>query len=176
MTPGGTPALHALLLVGTVGSGKTTVLLEIGRRLEDRGEPYALVDLDWLAWVAPAHGSPLTVHDVLVANLAGAVETFRTAGVTRLALARDVTTRSELEAIRAALGGARLTIVRLDAPPPVLERRVRGRDTGADLAEHLAEIRVAAAAPPPPFPHVAVSNDERPVADVAADVLAAAGW
>ena len=36
---------RALLLIGTMGSGKTTVMLEVGRLLSERGEPHALVHL-----------------------------------------------------------------------------------------------------------------------------------
>lgn len=50
-------AADAILLTGTVGVGKTTVLIEIGELLDAGQEPYALVDLDWLAWIRPAAGS-----------------------------------------------------------------------------------------------------------------------
>src|SRR5258708_347501 len=59
--------VRALLLSGPVGSGKTTVLLALGELLEERGEPYALVDLDWLAWGQPAPGT-LRVEEGLLAN------------------------------------------------------------------------------------------------------------
>ena len=164
---------RALLLVGTMGSGKTTVMLELGRVLGERGEPYALVDLDWLAWAEPPAGSPLGVHDILVANLAAAAATFRRAGVRRLVLARHVTRAEELAAIVAAIGGGELDVVRLDAPAALLESRIRARDTGSELEEHLAELASATSAE---FPHAVVANDGRPLAEVADDVLRAAGW
>ena len=133
-------SVKALLLVGTVGSGKTTVLLEVGDRLSARGEPYALVDLDWLAWVEPAPASALSVQDILAANLTAAVETFRRAGVTRLVLARHLTRAADLASIETALGGAELVVVRLEAPSAELEARVRARDSGPELDEHLGEI------------------------------------
>jgi len=168
---GGEP--RALLLVGTVGSGKTTVLLELGRLLAERGEPYALVDLDWLAWVEPPTDSPLGVHDILVANLAAAAATFERAGVKRLVLARHLTRADELASIRAALGGVELTVVRLDAPAALLEARIRARDSGRELEEHLAELAGGAA---PDFPHHVVANDGRAADAVAADVLRASAW
>ena len=39
--------LRVLLITGTVGSGKTSVLLEIGETLGHDGRSYAIVDLDW---------------------------------------------------------------------------------------------------------------------------------
>ena len=80
-------------------SGKTTVMLELGRLLDERGEPHALVDL--------------------------------------------------------------------------LESRLPARDSGAELAEHLSELESATR---PDFPHAVVTNAGRPPAQVAADVLLAAGW
>jgi GTPase SAR1 family protein len=165
--------VKALLLVGTVGSGKTTVLLELGRHLSVDGEPHALVDLDWLAWVDPSPTSELSVHEILVANLAAAVETFRRAGVTRLVLARHLTRAEDLASIEAALGGAELAVVRLDAPAAVLEARIRSRDSGRELEAHLGAI---GAAERPEFPHVTVENDGRPPAEVADEILAAIGW
>lgn len=164
---------RALLLVGTMGSGKTTVMLELGRVLGERGEPYALVDLDWLAWVAPPASSTLSVHDVLVTNLAAAAATFREAGIRRLVMARHLTRADEVAGIEAALGGGELTVVRLDAPAALLESRIRARDTGRELEEHLAEL---AAAAPLEFPHDVVANDGRTAAAVAADVLRTVGW
>ena len=164
---------RALLLVGTMGSGKTTVMLELGRVLDERGEPHALVDLDWLAWVKPSPASALGVHDVLVANLAAAASTFRQAGIQRLVLARHLTRAHELAGIKAALAGVELSVVRLDAPAALLESRIRARDTGRELEEHLAEL---AAATPPEFLHAVVANDGRTAAAVAADVLRTVGW
>jgi len=74
------------------------------------------------------------------------------------------------------LGGTPLSVVRLDTPLDVLVRRVRARDAGPELDEHLALIAAAEEAGPPPFEHHPVAAGERPAAAVAADVLAAAGW
>jgi Ni2+-binding GTPase involved in maturation of urease and hydrogenase len=39
---------RSLLITGTVGAGKTSVLLEIGELLALADDSYAIVDLDWL--------------------------------------------------------------------------------------------------------------------------------
>ena len=121
-------AADAILLTGTVGTGKTTVLIEIGERLEAGLEPYALVDLDWLAWVRPAANSGATVHGVLIENLRHVAATFRAAGVQRIVLSRAVTDAADVEAIRAALGIERLVVARLVAASQVIEERLRARD------------------------------------------------
>jgi hypothetical protein len=68
-------------------------------------------------------------------------------------------------------------VVRLVAPHDVIERRLRARDSGAQLAEHLAEaatfaVRAAEAA----LEDAVIENGERPLAEVAEQVLRAASW
>jgi ribose 1,5-bisphosphokinase PhnN len=159
---------RAILLTGGVGSGKTTVLLALGELLEERSEPYALLDLDWLAWLRPAPGT-LSVEDALVANLAATWETYRRAGVERLVLARFVGSADELAAIRGALPGVELVAVRLTVPPAIQEARLRARDTGRELEQHLAFL---AAGEPAHFEDATVAN-VGPPPDVAAEVLQA---
>jgi hypothetical protein len=46
----GTRGAEGVLLTGVYGSGKSSVAEEIAYLLEQRGEPYALLDLDYLSW------------------------------------------------------------------------------------------------------------------------------
>jgi hypothetical protein len=86
-------------------------------------------------------------------------------------VARALPELDELAAIRAALVDAVLTTVKLDVPRDELVRRVRARDTGAELEEHLALL----SGPEPELEVVAV-DAQRPPREVALAVLAAAGW
>ena len=170
-------AARAILLTGTVGSGKTAVAIEIGDRLDQAGHAYALVDLDWLGWVRPAPTSRRSQRSVLAENLRLIWPTFREAGVARLVLARYVEDRAQLDDLRAALPGVDLVVVRLVAPQDVIEWRLRARDRSAQLAEHLAEASVfAARGEANALEDAVVENGERPLGEVAADVLTAAGW
>jgi adenylylsulfate kinase-like enzyme len=45
---------EGVLLTGVYGSGKSSVAQEIAYLLEQRGEAYALLDLDYLSWGALA--------------------------------------------------------------------------------------------------------------------------
>jgi hypothetical protein len=168
---------RAILLTGTMGTGKTAVTVAIGEILELQRQPYALIDLDWLGWVEPAPASLLTQRSVLAENLCLVWPTFREAGVVRLVLARYAEDRAQLEQFRAALPGVELFVVRLVAPPVLIERRLRARDSGAQLAEHLAEAAgFAARGEANALEDAVVENGDRPLAEVAAAVLAAAGW
>lgn len=169
-----TEPLRVILLSGVVGSGKTTVLLEIGEVLEKVGEPYALADLDWLAWLHPAPSATMTVQDVLVENLRAVCGTFRRAGVDRLVLARFLEGREQLDVVRHALPEADLFVVRLAVTPEVLQERLRRRDCGRELAEHLDLITHPEV---PGLEDAVIDNsDERRPGLVALEILTMAGW
>jgi hypothetical protein len=161
--------MQAILLTGGVGAGKTTVLQALGALLEERGEPYALVDLDWLCWARPRTGTP---HELLCLNLGAVASVYADRGVESLVLARHLVSAEELDTVRAALPGVEVTAVRLVADARTREARLRTRDTGRELEEHLAFL---AAGDPPRFEDAEVASDAPP-AQVAGAVLRAARW
>jgi adenylate kinase family enzyme len=110
---------EALLLTGTRGSGKSTVCGAIGDALEPLGLPYAAIDLDWLHWSNVADE-----HQLLVTNLASVAASYRARGVRYFVLAQSVSSRSEAEDIRAAVG-VPLKVVRLTVPSEEVLRRLR---------------------------------------------------
>jgi hypothetical protein len=149
--------------------------VEIGEILDELGERYALVDLDWLAWLRLAPDTPRTVHDVLIENLRAVWGTYRSAGVERVALARFLERREQLDAIRQALNDVDIFAVRLAVPEGVLQERLRQRDTGVELAEHLA--LVASTADTPPFEDAIVTDTGvRQPRDIVLEILDRAGW
>jgi hypothetical protein len=148
------------------------VLREAGNALKVAGEPYGIVDLDWLAWIEPPPESRAQIGDVLLRNLGLVWNTFRDAGIESLVLTRSLRDQQEVDAIRSALPGVDVSVVRLHAPFEILEDRLRERDTGTELDEHLDD----AAHPPDLEGEVVDITDERPAREIARDVLAAAGW
>jgi hypothetical protein len=132
--------------------------------------PYALVDLDWLGWIGNVQ---VTVHDVLVENVRRVWETLRQAGVERLVMARNLESAAELETLREALTGVDFVIVGVDAPQEVLEARIRFRDSGDELEDHLTML---AAERPSLRVDLTVANHGRSVHEVALEILREAGW
>lgn len=163
---------RVLLLTGPVGVGKTTTLHEIEALLGARGIPNAIVDLDWLAWASPDPASGTSVHDILLANAAAVWATFHRAGIAHLAVARALHDAAEIAALRAAFAGAETFVVELDAARDVLEERIRQRDVGVELDEHLALLADCAS----PGVADAIIDAEQPPRQVALEVLGAAGW
>lgn len=134
----------------------------------------AAIDLDWLAW---ATGATTRLDDLIERNLTAVAGNYAAAGIHRLVLARAMVHSTSLQAVADALIGWELTVIRLVAPRVALEQRIRARDSGSELVEHLTELdeiteKVMAAAP---GAHVVV-NDERDLDDVANEVMRVAGW
>jgi hypothetical protein len=169
--------LPVLLITGTIGSGKTVLAADIGELLEDREPRTAIIDLDWLGWVSSTpHGSNAIDH-LILSNLAAVWPNFEATGAGRLVLARTVLDRGLIQRIGEAIGPVSLTIVRMTASPDTIAERLGARDTGAVLAQHLAEAsefdRVLDELGAEDFQ---VSNDGRPIREVSEEIVARAGW
>ena len=91
-------------------------------------------------------------------------------------MVRVLEARSLLRQVAEAVPGAQITVVRLRAPLAVLHARIRSREAtdpswflgaATHTAKVLEEARVE--------DHL-VDNDDRPVAEVAQEVLRRAGW
>jgi len=160
---------HVLVLTGGLGAGKTSVAVEVGEILSSLGTPVSVVDLDQLCWTAPAPWSGVAVDDVLVGSLAAILPVHAAAGVQRLVLPRLVRTPDEVDQLRTAIAPESLVVVELTASEAERETRVRARDTGRTLTDHLEEI--ADLVPEPGLADHVVPTDGRDVEDVAADVV-----
>jgi adenylylsulfate kinase-like enzyme len=167
---------RALLLIGPVGSGKTTTLHELEAILDQRGTPNAIIDLDWLAWATPPSGSGVSNHDLLVRNLADVWANFHDAGIHHVAVARALHDADEVQRVRDALRGCETTVVELVADFDALRERIRRRDRGVELAEHLAMLDAFEQIEPDLRPDAVIEVGEQTPEQIARDVLAIAGW
>ena len=64
-----TRAAEGILLTGVSGSGKSSVTEEIAYLLEHRGEPYALLDLDYLSLAGTGTGDRAAEFRLMLQNL-----------------------------------------------------------------------------------------------------------
>ncbi|GAA0401564.1 hypothetical protein Acor_38350 [Acrocarpospora corrugata] len=164
--------IKAVLLTGGLGAGKTAVATEIGEILHESGVPYAVIDLDWLCWCGPS----MDVHGLLETNLAAVWHNYQAAGIRHLVLARALLKPGHLAAVRRALPGVSITVVRLTAAPERIRQRLRSRDSGATLAGHLSEMdEFTAQVERAALEDHIVMNDDRPIHEVAKQVLSLVG-
>lgn len=165
---------HAVLLTGLFGTGKSSVAIEMADVLEKRGDPYALIDLDYLCWGEPGSDEPGAEHRMMLRNVAPVAANYRAAGVTRFVLARAMRDRSQVESLRATIGMP-LTVVELQVPWDEIERRLSD-DLTAARADDLREAREwLASGDHEELADITVEND-RPLREVATEILERLGW
>jgi DNA polymerase III delta prime subunit len=171
-----TASVPVLLITGPVGVGKSTVAAEAARLLREANLPHALVDLAWVEQCWPVPADDPWNERLTHRNLACMWANFHQAGADRLIVVRVLEARSLLRQVGEAVPGAQITVVRLRAPLAVLHGRIRCREASdpswfLGAATHTAKVLEQAR-----IEDHLVDNEDRPVAEVAEEVLRRAGW
>jgi hypothetical protein len=165
---------EGVLLTGVYGSGKSSVAVEVAYLLEQSGEPYALLDLDYLSWGGTGNEDRAAEFGLMLQNLAAVKSNYLRAGIRLFVLAYFVRSPGEVQGVREALG-LPLRVVRLTVPLASIERRLAGDVTSSrrdDLRQAASSLAAGEGAG---VEDVAVSND-RPIGVVAREVMAFMGW
>jgi energy-coupling factor transporter ATP-binding protein EcfA2 len=165
---------EGVLLTGVYGSGKSSVAKEIAYLLEQRGEPYALLDLDYLSWAGDGTSDRASEFGLMLENLAAVAANYRRAGIRRFVLAYFVRSPGEVQGVREALG-LPLRVARLTVRLPEIERRLAGDVTSGRRDDLRAAAASIAAAEGAGVEDVVIGND-RPIGAVARDVMTFLGW
>ena len=164
-----------MIITGSMGAGKTSVLAEASDILALRKIAHAAIDLDALAI---AHlPSAASTDGVMYLNLQSVCKNYAALGVTRLLLASAVEDRAQLELCRSAVSAQNIAVCRLTASLAEMQQRVKMRETGmlqqqfvdrvAILDTILDRVRLE---------DFAVVNQDRSVNDVAQEMLVKAEW
>jgi len=166
--------IKALIISGSMGSGKTTLMAEASDILSARGIAHAAIDLDALGVV---HVPGTASDDLMHLNLQSVWTNYTAAGVDKLVLAYAVESRRELDRLQQTLSAAEIIVCRLKARLETMEQRVRSREPGflqskfvarvAELEELLDHADVE---------DFCISNDDGSVTEVAHEILVRAGW
>ena len=166
--------VHVIVISGSMGSGKTTVLAEISDVLAARGVVHAAIDTDFLGMgYLPAEAS----RDLAFRNLSAVWNNYAAAGVTRLLLCEALETPAERERLREAVPGAQIVVCRLRARLETMQQRIRLREPGMlqeQFVSRVAELEASLDAGC--VEDFSVENDGRSVTAVAREVLVRAGW
>jgi energy-coupling factor transporter ATP-binding protein EcfA2 len=165
---------EAVLITGVYGSGKSSVAQEMAYLLEKRSAPYALLDLDFLGWADTGAGGRPVWLGVMLRNLAALVGNYLEVGVRFFVLAGAVRDLTELEALKAELAMP-LRVVRLTVPLQEIEDRLRPDPTAGRRDDLRGAASWITASVGVGVEDWTVSND-RPIHDVAADILQWLGW
>ena len=163
-----------VLLTGVYGSGKSSVAAEIAYLLEERSQPYALLDLDYLSWGGTGANDRASEFGLMLQNLAAVAGNYRRAGIRCFVLAYFVRSSAELQAVREALG-LPLRVVRLELPLPDIRQRLSSDVTSGRADDLRVAAASIAAAEGIGVEDTVVTND-RPIAVVAREVMTFLGW
>lgn len=167
-------SVKVLVISGSMGAGKTTVLGEASDLLAARAIPHAAIDLDAVAAVFLPEES---MRRLAMRNLAAIFENFVSAGIQRVLLAVAVESRGDLQTLRAAMSNPELMVCRLLAPLETIEHRIRLREPGMHQEVFVARSRsldaILSAAKVEDFTALNAGGD---ISGVALDVLQRAGW
>jgi gluconate kinase len=167
--------MKVLVLSGSMGAGKTTVMAEASKQLKAHGVLHGAADLDHFA---NGHYAPTEPDELMLRNLASVWANYAAVGADHLLISKPFDTMAKRDQLRSALPAAEIVICRLRAQLDTMKRRVEIRERGTsdrdEMVAHVAELeRYLDAGQVEDF---SVDNDNRLVADVACEVLMRAGW
>lgn len=163
-----------LVITGTMGSGKTTILAEASDILKSLKIPHAAIDLDALA---VAYIPERQLENAMYENLSSISRNCVRLGVTRLLVARAIESRAELNRCCRTVGASETMVCRLVASDQTTEKRVAERERGMlrqQLIERVTKLRTLLDAAA--IENFSITNEDPAVSDVAREMLIRAGW
>jgi adenylylsulfate kinase-like enzyme len=170
--------VKAVVISGTLGSGKTKLASNIRDLLTQRKMRCAFVDVDALCEMDPAPVDDRYNQRLMFANLSAIWPNYEEVGVEYLVLARVVEDVSDRHRYVKSLNGADVKIVRVEASANTRRARLTEREPEGfwrdghlrrtdDLARTLQDLNLD---------DFVVQNDGRLIVDVAAEVLRFLKW
>jgi len=164
-----------LIITGTMGAGKTSVLGEASDILALRDIVHSAIDLDALGL---AHlPSAVRTSSAMYRNLQSVRENYFSLGVRRLILARAMQDRAELALCRKIVSASNTVVCRLTASIETMQKRVKIRESGISRASYIARIsELNAILDRDKLENFTITNENRQLTDVARDLLVKAGW
>lgn len=163
-----------LVISGSMGAGKTTVLGEASDLLSAREVVHAAFDLDAMGLLLLPESRSRELH---YSNLAMLYDNCREAGIERFLIAAAIESREALNDLARAMGNPIVTVCRLMASLDTMANRLRIREVGIRRREYAARSRVLStildAAGVEDFQ---IANDRQSVTAVAEEMLVQAKW
>jgi hypothetical protein len=174
VTSGSPSGAEGVLITGVYGAGKSSVAAEISHLLEQQRRPYALLDLDYLAWGGADFSSHDASYFLMLRNLAAVAANYREAGVGTFVVAWFVRDHASLRSIEEAVG-VPLRVVRLTVPLEGIRQRL-ATDPTAGRADDVREAEAQLAASVGAGVEDLVVANDGPVAVVTAEIMSWLGW
>jgi hypothetical protein len=164
-----------LIITGSMGAGKRSVLAEASDLLALRHIAHAAIDVDALGL---GHLPDAVSSDgVMYRNLESVCRNFASSGVRRFMVARALEKREELDLCRRMVPAANAMVCRITASVATMEDRVKTREQGALQGQYVGRVaELDAILDRARLEDFTISNENRPLDDVAKELLVRAGW
>ena len=164
-----------LIITGAMGAGKTAVLGEASDILASRGIVHAAIDMDVLGL---AHLPSAAINDgVMYENLRSICSNYAVQGVQRFVVARAIEDEAQLKLCCDMIPAANTVVCRLAATLETMRRRVEMRELGTWQPKYVARIEeLNSILDRAQLEDFTVANENRPLTDVALEMLVKAGW
>lgn len=171
---------RALLLTGVAGVGKSTVAAAAGRVLTLAGRVNAVVDTDMLAQFGPRPASNPSggrfYDELKCVNLAALWANFKAAGARFIVVSAVIDSSTLRGRYTESLAGCEVRLIRLTADDDTIRSRLRQRDTGATLEQHLEALNEHRRIPTTIGVEDFTVTNDRAAVDVATAILVRVGW
>jgi gluconate kinase len=170
-------ALEIILITGPSGSGKTTVAFEVSAILKASEVGHGLIDTDELDRLYPA---PPSQENLTSQNLQAIWKSFSNYNCEKLIMCGVMTNVShDLDWIKKIMPkGSGIYTFRLTASTPVIHDRLKRREIGSLLNEHLASsdkaARRIASSDDKEVTHIDTEN--KPISDISHEILRHTEW
>jgi hypothetical protein len=164
-----------LIITGTMGAGKTSVLGEAADLLALRKIAHAAIDVDALGVGHLPSGDRNDA--VMYDNLRSVCKNYAALGVQRFLLARAMEDRAQLERCLAIVPATNTVVCRLTASIAAMKQRVKMREIGVSQREYVARVeKLNVILDRARLEDFIVTNENRSLTDVALEMLIKAGW
>ena len=164
-----------LIVTGSMGAGKTSVMGEASDLLAQRQIVHAAIDLDALGVGYLSLGAPS--DGVMYENLRSICANYSALGVRRFLVVRAVEGEEQLQLFREIIPAAHTVVCRVTASVETMRRRVEMRDVGMAQREYIGRVaELNAILDRAQLEDFAVVNEDRLLTDVAMEMLERAGW
>ena len=163
-----------LIITGSMGAGKTSVLGEASDILALQNLSHAAIDLDAFGL---AHLQAASNRVVMYRNLRCVCKNYASLGVRRFLVARAIEDHAALECCRKAVSARNTIVCRLTASLRTMRQRVKMRESGVLREQFVARVSdLNSILDRTGLEDFAVTTEGRSVSEIAHQMLLKAGW
>jgi hypothetical protein len=164
-----------LIITGSMGAGKTSVLDEASDILALQNIAHAALDLDAFGLAHLPSGARSDA--VMYRNLQCVCKNYAALGIRRFLVARAIEDRAALECCRKAVSAKNMIVCRLAANVGTMRQRVKTRELGVLQERFVARVaKLNSTLDRARLEDFSVTADDRSLTEIAHEMLLNAGW